>query len=165
MLLDPELVALAARVVHENARTGRLVSSAESCTGGLVAAAITEIAGASAILGAAFITYSNAAKHAVLGVPEATLAAHGAVSVETAEAMAIGALRASGADVAVAISGIAGPGGGTAAKPVGTVAFGCAINNGSEVVVSSQLHHFDRNLDRTGIRRLAGLEALRLLLP
>lgn len=165
MILDPELVQLAARVVQENTARGRTVSSAESCTGGLVAAAITEIAGASAVLGSAFVTYSNAAKHALLGVSDAILAEHGAVSVETAEAMAAGALRASGADVAVAISGIAGPDGGSPDKPVGTVAFGRAVRAGSEVVLTSALHHFDRNLDRPGIRRLAGLEALRLLLP
>ena len=102
------------------------IATAESCTGGLVAAALTEIAGSSDVVDRGFVTYSNDAKKAMLGVPEATLASHGAVSRETAEAMAQGALAHAPVDLAVAITGIAGPGGGTAGKPVGLVHFAAA---------------------------------------
>src|SRR5688572_29709961 len=108
-LLPQEIVDLAARVVAENAAAGRRVALAESCTGGLVCAALTEVAGASAVLDRGFVTYSNEAKRDVLGVPEDILATFGAVSAATAWAMARGALEKSNADVAVAISGIAGP--------------------------------------------------------
>ncbi len=109
---------------------GLKVATAESCTGGLVAGALTEIAGSSDVVDRGFVTYSNAAKHAMLGVAEATLARHGAVSRETAEAMARGALGHADADLAVAVTGIAGPGGGSAAKPVGLVHFAAAARDG-----------------------------------
>src|SRR5580658_4115066 len=102
---------------------GLRVATAESCTGGLVAAALTEIAGSSDVLDCGFVTYSNEAKHAMLGVPAATLKRYGAVSAETAAAMAKGALKHSLADIAVAITGIAGPRGGSKQKPVGLVHF------------------------------------------
>ncbi len=165
MTLDSELVELAAQVVAQNQQSGRQVTTAESCTGGLVAAAITEIAGASNILQRAFVTYSNDAKSQMLGVPEAILQAHGAVSTQTAEAMARGALNSSSADVAVAISGIAGPDGGSAEKPVGTVAFARATAAGTSVQLVSEMRYFDPNLSRSEIRRLAAGVALRLLLP
>ena len=102
----------------------------KSCTGGLVAAALTEIAGSSDVVECGFVTYSNAAKEAMLGVPPATLKRHGAVSAETAAAMAAGALGRSQADLAVAITGIAGPGGGSRQKPVGLVHFAAASRDG-----------------------------------
>ncbi|HLN65233.1 MAG TPA: competence/damage-inducible protein A, partial [Symbiobacteriaceae bacterium] len=102
------------------------VATAESCTGGLIAKRLTDVAGSSAYIGFGLVTYSNEAKMQLLGVPAATLAEHGAVSEPVVAAMAQGALRVSGADVAVAVSGIAGPGGGTPTKPVGTVCFGLA---------------------------------------
>ncbi|WP_034994941.1 CinA family protein [Beijerinckia mobilis] len=105
---------------------GLMLATAESCTGGLVAGLLTEIAGSSDVVERGFVTYSNEAKIDCLGVPEATIIGFGAVSSETARAMAKGALAHSRADVAVAITGIAGPGGGSAAKPVGLVHFGCA---------------------------------------
>ncbi|MGP2689815.1 nicotinamide-nucleotide amidase, partial [Serratia nevei] len=109
---------------------GRWITCAESCTGGGIAKAITDIAGSSAYFDRGFVTYSNAAKHDLLGVREATLAAHGAVSEEVVREMAIGALRAAQADLALSVSGIAGPDGGSAEKPVGTVWFGFVGSDG-----------------------------------
>ncbi len=121
---DIEDLALA---VLAAARAGGVtIATAESCTGGLVAGALTEIAGSSDVVTCGFVTYSNAAKQALLGVPAALLEAHGAVSEQTARAMADGALAASGAGLTVAITGIAGPGGGSEAKPVGLVHFAAA---------------------------------------
>lgn len=110
-----------------------LIATAESCTGGLVAAALTEIAGSSAVVDCGFVTYSNEAKEAMLGVPAATLKRHGAVSAQTAEAMAAGALKNSRAHLAVAITGIAGPGGGSKQKPVGLVHFAAARRGGRKI--------------------------------
>nr|MDQ2879348.1 CinA family protein [Pseudomonadota bacterium] len=129
-ILPRELVALARRVVDENRAAGRHVALAESCTGGLVAAAITEIPGSSEVLDAGFVTYSNGAKMDVLRVSADVLETFGSVSIASAWAMAQGALEASGADVAVAITGIAGPDGGTEKKPVGTVVFARAERGG-----------------------------------
>lgn len=162
-LLPREIVDLAARVVAENAAAGRTVALAESCTGGLVCAAITEIAGSSAVLDRGFVTYSNEAKRELLGVPEEILDAFGAVSVATAWAMAQGALAQSGADVAVAISGIAGPGGGSEHRPVGTVVFARAVR-GRDDDVEAEERRFDM-VTRDEVRRQAALVALELLLP
>lgn len=106
------------------------IATAESCTGGLVAGLITSIAGSSDVFEAGYVTYSNASKVAMIDVPETLLAAHGAVSAEVAKAMAEGALHRSGADLAVAVTGIAGPGGGTALKPVGLVYLAAMSNTG-----------------------------------
>ncbi|MGN6551273.1 MAG: CinA family protein [Pararhizobium sp.] len=122
--------ALARQVVDAFLRRGWMAATAESCTGGLIAAAITEIAGSSAVFDRGFVTYSNAAKMAMIGVAEETLKAHGAVSRETAIEMAKGALSASRADVAVSVTGIAGPGGGTPQKPVGLVHLAVASRSG-----------------------------------
>jgi len=161
-LLPDDVVALARRVVEENARLGRRVAVAESCTGGLVAAALTEIAGSSAVLDRGFVTYSNQAKFEELGVPRDIIDTLGAVSVATAWAMAQGALKHSQADVAVAISGIAGPDGGSPQKPVGTVVFARAIRGSAEIDAEERLFE---NADRTEVRRQATLVALELLLP
>lgn len=161
-LLPEDIVALAARVVKENAEAGRRVALAESCTGGLVTAAITEIAGSSAVLDRGFVTYSNGAKIETLGVAPDIIDTFGAVSVATAWAMAQGALRHSQADVAVAISGIAGPDGGSDMKPVGTVVFARAVRGSEEINAE------ERQLDgssRAAVRRQATLVALELLLP
>ncbi len=122
-----ETVHLAARRLLELCRAqGLRIATAESCTGGLVAGALTEITGSSDVLDRGFVTYSNDAKAAMLGVPRELISHHGAVSEEVARAMAEGALAHSGAELAVAITGIAGPNGGSAEKPVGLVHFGCA---------------------------------------
>lgn len=161
-LLPVEIVALAARVVAENTALQRRVVLAESCTGGLVAAALTEIAGSSAVLDRSFVTYSNEAKREVLGVQDDILDAFGAVSPATVWAMAQGALVHSRADVAVAISGIAGPDGGTAQKPVGTVTFARCIRGSEEVETEERL--LDGS-SRDAVRLQATLIALELLLP
>lgn len=161
-LLPADLVALARRVIEENARLGRKVVTAESCTGGLVVAALTEIAGSSAVVDRSFVTYSNEAKQKVLGVPEDIIETFGAVSVACAWAMAQGALKNNDADVAVAISGVAGPAGGTAQKPVGLVVFARAIRGSDEV--EAEERHFAPT-SRADIRRQAALVALELLLP
>jgi len=161
-LLPDDIVALARQVVAENVAAGRTVALAESCTGGLVSAAITEIAGSSAVLDRGFVTYSNEAKHQTLGVAHDILDTFGAVSVATAWAMAQGALKHSGADVAVAISGIAGPGGGSDMKPVGTVVFARAVRGSEEVNAEERL--LDGS-SRAAVRRQATIVALELLLP
>src|SRR5580692_10126910 len=132
-MLDDEITTAAERVLAACRAHGLMVATAESCTGGLVAGALTEIAGSSDVVDRGFVTYSNDAKEAMLGVPAATLASHGAVSRETADAMAAGALAMSNADITVAITGIAGPGGGSAAKPVGLVHFAAAARDGRRI--------------------------------
>jgi nicotinamide-nucleotide amidase len=124
-----------------------------------VAAALTEIPGSSDVLDRGFITYSNAAKEAMLGVPAAVIAMHGAVSAQTAEAMAAGALRASSAHLAVAVTGIAGPGGGTGEKPVGLVHFAAAARDGR--AIRREQRYGD--IGRSEVRHNSVLEALALL--
>lgn len=109
------------------------VTTAESCTGGLIAGTLVNVAGASEVLNEGYVTYSNEAKHRILGVKEETLERYGAVSPQTAEEMAAGAARAAGADVGLSSTGIAGPGGGTEDKPVGLVYVGCCVNGKTEV--------------------------------
>ena len=161
-MLSDELLALAAIVVAENRAAGRTVALAESCTGGLVAAALTEIAGSSAMFDRSFVTYSNEAKHELLGVSHDIIDAFGAVSIACAWAMAQGALRRSHADVTVSISGIAGPDGGTLQKPVGTVVFARALRGNDEVLAEERW--FDAP-NRAEVRHQAALVALGLLLP
>jgi nicotinamide-nucleotide amidase len=163
-LLPQELIDLARRVVEANRAAGRRVAVAESCTGGLVAAALTEIAGSSDVLEAGFVTYSNEAKTTLLHVSEDVLETFGSVSVATAWAMAQGALAASGADVAVALTGIAGPAGGSDRKPVGTVVFARADREADPGEVVADIQKFD-DTGRGGIRLQAALCALGLLLP
>jgi nicotinamide-nucleotide amidase len=157
-VFDRETIELAAAVLEACRRRGWRVATAESCTGGLVAAALTAIPGASDVVDRGFITYSNKAKIELLGVPEATLATHGAVSAETALAMAQGAVARAGVDLAVSITGVAGPGGGSTEKPVGLIFAGVATRSGG---------HGERRIfpgDRTEIRRAAMVLALELLL-
>lgn len=161
-LLPPDLAKAAAAVIAANAATGRMVAVAESCTGGLVAAALTEVAGSSAVLDRGFVTYSNAAKQDLLGVSADLIETFGAVSIAVAWAMAQGALARSAADVAVAITGVAGPGGGSPEKPVGTVVFAKA-QRGSDAIVTDQVLFPDTG--RAGVRLQAALTALDLLLP
>ena len=161
-ILSEEIVDLARRVVTENAALGRTVAVAESCTGGLVCAALTEVSGSSAVLDRGFVTYSNVAKTEMLGVAEDILDAFGAVSVATAWAMAQGALARSKADVAVAITGIAGPDGGSEMKPVGTVIFARSVRGNHDI--DAEEKHLDGS-SRAVVRSQAALVALELLLP
>ncbi|MCJ8189851.1 CinA family protein [Sphingomicrobium aestuariivivum] len=158
----PALVEAAAGVLEAHRKAGTRVAMAESCTGGLVSAALTAIAGSSDVFTAGFVTYANEAKVRMVGVEPVLIELHGAVSREVATAMAEGALSRSGADVAVAITGVAGPGGGSAAKPVGTVWFARASSDGATTVV---LKNFDEDAGREAIRTQAASEALSLLLP
>jgi len=163
-LLPKALVDKARAVVEANRRLGRKVAVAESCTGGLVCAALTEIPGSSEVLDAGYVTYSNEAKTAALHVSDEVVETFGAVSVATAWAMAQGALDASSADIAVAITGIAGPDGGTPAKPVGTVVFARAERQPGPDEVTADQKLFE-NENRAGVRLQAALCALDLLMP
>lgn len=163
-VLPPVLVELAHRVIEENRAAGRRIAVAESCTGGLVSAALTEIPGSSDVFDAGFVTYSNESKTALLGVAQDVVATFGAVSLAVAWAMARGAVLKAGVDVAVAITGVAGPGGGTEKKPVGTVVFARArAGDDADHAVTDQRNFGD--LGRGGIRLQAALCALELLLP
>jgi nicotinamide-nucleotide amidase len=158
-VIDAQTQALSIRVLEACRARKWTLATAESCTGGLVAGALTEIAGSSDVVDRGFVTYSNPAKMAMLGVPEATLAAHGAVSRPTAEAMAQGALARAGVDLTVSITGIAGPGGGSADKPVGLVHFAAATRD--------RLIHREKrygDIGRSEVRRLSVIEALSMLL-
>ncbi len=163
-LLPALLVDKAREVVEANRAAGRRIAVAESCTGGLVSAAITEIPGSSDVFEVGYVTYSNAAKIADLGVSQNVVETFGAVSIAVAWAMARGVLEASSADVAVAITGVAGPGGGTAQKPVGTVVFALAERDGDPAKIVADEKYFDEP-DRGGVRLQAALCALELLLP
>jgi len=155
----PQAIDAAARALIDEARAaGLTLTTAESCTGGLVAAAICAISGASDVFDRGVVTYSNAAKAAMIGVPDALLEAHGAVSEPVARAMAEGALAASGADVAVAVTGIAGPGGGSAAKPVGTVHFAAA-----KAGITLHRHELFAGRSRGEVQLAATATALELL--
>ncbi|SEH55541.1 nicotinamide-nucleotide amidase [Methylobacterium sp. 275MFSha3.1] len=159
MVDDAELLARAEALVTAYAADGRTVATAESCTGGLVAGLLTAVPGSSAVLERGFVTYSNDAKAEAIGVPIDLIRRYGAVSEPVARAMAAGALAASRASVAVAITGIAGPGGGSAEKPVGLVHFGLSRRDG-------ETRHLERrygDLGRAGIRRAAVADALGLL--
>jgi nicotinamide-nucleotide amidase len=163
-LLPKPLVDKAREVVEANLAAGKRVAVAESCTGGLVSAALTEIPGSSDVFEAGFIVYSNAMKTSRLQVASDVIETFGAVSVATAWAMARGALDASKADIAVAITGIAGPGGGTPTKPVGTVVFARAERgaNPEDIVADERLFEDE---GRGGVRLQAALCALDLLMP
>ena len=159
MPFDPALEARAAAVLAHLRTRGLTVATAESCTGGLVAALLTAIPGSSDVVDRGFVTYSNAAKTAMLGVPAALIARDGAVSESVARAMAEGAVAASAADVSVALTGVAGPGGGSAAKPVGLVHLAAARRGGPTL-------HLERrygDLGRAAIREAAVRDALDLI--
>ena len=133
-MTDPDLYALATRLVSACDAANLTLVTAESCTGGLIAGAITEVPGSSAVLDRGFVTYSNRAKIDMLAVEPGAIDEHGAVSHEVAVQMALGAIRASHADLAVAVTGVAGPGGGTPAKPVGLVHMALARRGEDEIV-------------------------------
>ncbi len=158
-MVDAELSERAGALL-DLCRTKNLkIAAAESCTGGLLAATLTEIAGSSDVFERGFVTYSNAAKQTMLGVAPATLASHGAVSRETAEAMAKGALAHAPVDLAVSITGIAGPGGALAGKPVGLVHFAAASRGGR--LIARERRYGD--VGRGQVRRAAVIEALAML--
>jgi len=157
---DAELISKATRIIESCAASDLMIATAESCTGGLVAGLLTEISGSSAVVDRGLVTYSNDAKHDMLGVPNDLLMQHGAVSKSVAIAMAEGALKHSRATITVSITGIAGPTGGTADKPVGLVHFGCAKSG-------DVTHHVEQrfgNIGRNDVRRAAINCALDLIL-
>jgi nicotinamide-nucleotide amidase len=157
-VFDPEILKLADEVLKACRDRGWHIATAESCTGGLVAATLTAIAGSSDVIERGFVAYSNEAKAELLGVAPATIAAHGAVSAEAAAAMAKGAIVRAPVDLAVSVAGIAGPGGGSAEKPVGLVIFGLARRDGT---CRTERHVFAG--DRTAVREAALKAALGLL--
>ena len=156
-MFDPALIERAVALLAKCRERGLKLATAESCTGGLVAGLLTEIPGSSAVVERGFVVYSNLAKQEMLGVPEATIVRWGAVSAATARAMVEGALAHSAADFAVAVTGIAGPGGGTAEKPVGTVFIALASAAGVEVKV------FLNAWDRATFKQVTATQALEWL--
>ena len=158
-MIDDDIVDAARRLLDICRRKNVTVATAESCTGGLVAGALTEIAGSSDVVDRGFVTYSNSAKQQMLGVSAATLKNHGAVSRETAEEMARGALAHAPVDLAVSVTGIAGPDGGSAEKPVGLVHFAAASRSG-------RLVHAEKRfgaIGRAEVRKESVLQAVRML--
>ena len=158
-MIDADIAERARTLIEHCKAAGLTIATAESCTGGLVVAALTDIAGSSAVVDRGYITYSNEAKMEMLGVSAHTLEAHGAVSRETALQMSAGALLRSGADLAVAVTGIAGPSGGSAEKPVGLVHLAARDRRG-------HLHHIESrygDIGRHGIRLATVQTALGML--
>lgn len=156
--MSETLRRLAAAVLVEYDGAGYMVATAESCTGGMIAAALTDIAGSSSVLERGFVTYSNIAKTEMLGVPATLINTHGAVSPEVAIAMAVGAITKSRADVAVAVTGIAGPGGATDTKPVGRVYIATAVRKGKATA-----KEYTFSGDRAAVRLATAIEALERL--
>jgi nicotinamide-nucleotide amidase len=163
-ILPPELVDKARSVIEANRAAGQRIAVAESCTAGLVCMALTEIAGSSDVLEAGFVTYSDESKTDLLKVSDEVLETFGAVSIAVAWSMAQGALANCRADVAVAITGIAGPGGGSERKPVGTVVFAKARRGADPTEIIADTRQFGA-IGRGGIRLQAALCALDLLMP
>jgi nicotinamide-nucleotide amidase len=153
-----DLANLSAQLGRQLANAGLMLATAESCTGGWISKCVTDIAGSSGWMDRGFVTYSNAAKQDMLGVAAATLSEHGAVSEPVVREMASGAVARSNAQVAVAVSGVAGPGGGSVDKPVGTVCFGFALPHG----ISTETVHFRG--DRDAVRRQTVAHALTRLI-
>jgi nicotinamide-nucleotide amidase len=158
-MLDDDIVDAAKKLLDICRRKELTIATAESCTAGLVAGTLSEVPGVSSMLERGFITYSNQAKQEMLGVPAATLDAHGAVSRETAEAMAKGALARAPVNLAISVTGIAGPDGGSADKPVGLVHFGGASRGGQFVHVEKRFG----NPGRAEVRKRSVLQAFVML--
>ena len=158
-MFSDELTAQAKALLQDCREARVMVATAESCTGGLIAGCLTEIAGSSDVVDRGFVTYSNDAKNAMLEVPMALIEGQGAVSEPVARAMAEGAIAKSAADLAVAVTGVAGPGGGTADKPVGLVHLACAKRGGA--TLHREQHYGD--LGRGGIRQATIRTALEML--
>jgi len=149
---------LSEALVSELVSSAKTVSTAESCTGGWVAKAITDTPGSSEVFAYGIVSYSNEAKESLLGVASATLDENGAVSEAVVDEMATGALKLSGSDIAVAVSGVAGPDGGSKEKPVGTVWFAWAVRDGSAVKTDTECQHFTG--DRERVREFTAVHAL-----
>jgi nicotinamide-nucleotide amidase len=159
MQMPADIAALAEQVVAALKARGLTIAAAESCTGGLVAGALTSVSGSSDVVYGGFVTYANEAKIVMIGVPFALLKESGAVSKEVAIAMAEGALAAAGTHMAIAVTGVAGPTGGSSDKPVGLVHFACATPDGTRHVRKQF-----RDMDRAGIRHASVIAALKMLL-
>ena len=142
------LLKLSSALLGELAAAGKTVATAESCTGGWISKAITDVAGSSDVFAYGIVSYSNGAKESLLGVDNTTLADNGAVSAPVVEEMALGALRLSGADIAVAVSGVAGPSGGSEEKPVGTVWFAWSVRAGSDITSDTERRQLSGDRER-----------------
>ena len=163
---DPVLHELATTLVGELNRRNQSVATAESCTGGWIAKALTDVPGSSGCFGYGIVSYSNGAKETVLGVSDSTLAEHGAVSEPVVREMAEGTLRLSGANIAVAVSGVAGPDGGSDEKPVGTVWFAWSVRRADGITTDTDLQRFEGNRDSIRLQTVIhGLEGVRGRLP
>jgi nicotinamide-nucleotide amidase len=158
-MADTETQTAAVALLDACKAKGLMIATAESCTGGLVIGALTDIAGSSAVVDRGFVTYTNEAKEEMLGVPHETLVQYGAVSRETAQAMAAGVLSHTRADLVVSVTGIAGPGGGSAVKPVGLVHFAAASRSGRAIARERRFG----DIGRAEVRRRSVLEALAML--
>ncbi|MEM8648927.1 MAG: CinA family protein [Pseudomonadota bacterium] len=161
MTFDEELTVIAGEVIKSFGKAGMTIATAESCTGGLIGGCLTSVSGSSEVFDRGFITYSNEAKAQSLGVDPALIEEHGAVSAQVASEMAIGAVKAANVDAAVAVTGIAGPGGGTEKKPVGLVYIAVALSEEEGAFVEDFLF---ADMDRDGVRRETVKEALEMLL-
>lgn len=156
---DADIRAVSQALVADLVASGKTLTTAESCTGGWIAKAVTDIPGGSAVFGFGVVSYSNRAKESLLGVANATLEEHGAVSEATVREMAEGAVNLSGADLGLAVSGIAGPDGGSADKPVGTVWFAWSIRDGNRLETTAERQCFPG--ERDAVRKASVLHALR----
>jgi nicotinamide-nucleotide amidase len=163
---DPAIHELASALVGELNRKHKAVATAESCTGGWIAKALTDVPGSSGCFGYGIVSYSNGAKESILGVKNQTLAEHGAVSEPVVREMAEGALRLSGADISVAVSGVAGPDGGSDEKPVGTVWFAWSMRGPKGIVTDTDLQRFEGNRENVRMQTVIhGLKGVRGRLP
>jgi nicotinamide-nucleotide amidase len=163
---DPVLHELATKLVTDLNRKNRVMATAESCTGGWIAKALTDVPGSSGCFGYGIVSYSNGAKESILGVSNKTLAQHGSVSEPVVREMAVGALRLSGADISVAVSGIAGPDGGSDEKPVGTVWFAWSVRGPDGTTTDTDLQRFEGNRDSIRMQTVMhGLEGVKGRLP
>lgn len=162
MTISDDIEVRARALIGELRAAGKMVAAAESCTGGWIAKSLTDIPGSSACFAYGIVSYSNGAKESLLGVASRTLEEFGAVSEQTVSEMAGGVLNLSGADVAVAVSGVAGPDGGSEEKPVGTVCFGWAIRNSSGIRIETDRQRFEGGRDnvrsQTVMYALAGIQ-------
>ena len=156
---DPAISELASVLVEELNRKNKTVATAESCTGGWIAKALTDVAGSSGCFGYGVVSYSNGAKESILGVKNRALAEHGAVSEPVVREMAEGTLRLSGADISVAVSGVAGPGGGSDDKPVGTVWFAWSMRGPRGITTDTELQRFEGN--RESVRMQTVIHSLK----